>query len=141
MFARFLRSLRRLRKPKHLESGEWGEAQAEKHLAAKGWKILGRRVSNRGREEIDLIARDGEILVFVEVKTRSTEGYGRPIESVDRRKKRLLCRAAARYLAGLKNPRVFYRFDVVEVVGSPASGVSDLRHVPNAFQMDRRYTL
>ena len=141
MFAGLWRLLNGLGGPRQLDSGEWGEAQAERHLAAKGWKILGRRVRNRGREELDLIARDGDVLVFVEVKTRSSEGYGRPIASVDRDKRRLLCRAAARYLARLKNPRVYYRFDVVEVIGSPASGVLELRHVPNAFQMDSRYTI
>lgn len=141
MFAKLWRALRGERGPSHLESGEWGEARAEEYLAAKGWKILGRRVRNGGREEVDLIARDGDVLVFIEVKTRSSERYGRPIESVGRAKRRLLCRAAARYLTKLKNPRVFYRFDVVEVVGSPASGVSQLRHVPNAFQMDSRYTI
>lgn len=128
-------------KADHLKSGEWGEGEAEKHLASKGWKILGRRIRDGSREEIDLIARDGDILVFVEVKTRASESFGRPIESVNRRKRQLLCRAAARYLKKLKNPRVFYRFDVVEVVGSPWDGLSALRHTPNAFPMDRKYTI
>ena len=129
------------RKPAHLESGEWGEAEAEKHLIGKGWEILGRRVRNGNREELDLVARDGEILVFVEVKTRASEKFGRPIESVNRKKKELLCRAAARYLTKLKNPRVYYRFDVVEVLGTPDGGMSDLRHTENAFLMDKRYTI
>jgi len=123
------------------DSGKWGEEEAEKHLKSKGWKILGRRVRNKGREEIDLVARDGQVLVFVEVKTRAGEAFGRPISSVNSRKRALLCRAAARYLARLKDPRVLFRFDVVEVVGTPATGVSELRHIPNAFQMDRKYTI
>ena len=129
------------RKARHLESGEWGEVQAEKYLAGKGWKILGRRVRNGNREELDLVARAGGILVFIEVKTRASERFGRPIESVNRRKKALLCRAAARYLTKLKNPRVYYRFDVVEVIGSPDAGMADLRHTENAFLMDKRYTI
>ncbi len=129
------------KKPHHLQSGEWGEAQAEKHLASMGWKMLGRRVRCGNREEIDLVARDGKVLVFIEVKTRAGEDYGRPIAAVDRRKRALLCRAAARYLARLENPRVYYRFDVVEVLGSPSSGLVDLRHTPDAFHMDRRYSV
>lgn len=138
---RLWRKLVLSRKVRNVESGEWGERQAEQHLCAKGWKILGRRVRYGSREEIDLVARDDKTLVFVEVKTRSSENFGRPIESVNRRKRQLLCRAAARYLVKLKNPRVYYRFDVVEVVGNPSSGVQDLRHTVNAFQMDPKYTI
>jgi len=129
------------RKPKNLERGEWGELKAEEYLAAKGWKILGRRVRNSSREELDLVARDKDVLVFVEVKTRSGEGFGRPIESVGKRKRQLMCRAAARYLVKLHNPRVYFRFDVVEVLGCPEAGVKEIRHTPNAFPMNRKYSI
>ena len=102
---------------------------------------MGRRVRQGNREEIDVVARDGEVLVFVEVKTRASEAYGRPAASVDRNKRRLLCRAAARYLARMADPRVCYRFDIVEVVGSPRDGVKDVRHIANAFPMDRKYAI
>ena len=141
MLGRFIRRLLGRKTPRHLVSGEWGEAQAKKCLVGKGWKILGQRVRNGNREEIDIVARDGEVLVFVEVKTRASEAFGRPIDSVNRRKRALLCRAAARYLVKLKNPRVFYRFDVIEVIGGPQCGVEQLRHTENAFPMDRRYTI
>jgi putative endonuclease len=134
---RFVRSAR----PSHIVSGEWGEREAGRHLKSKGWKVLGLRVREANREEIDIVARDGDVLVFVEVKTRASESFGRPIESVDRKKRELLCKAAARYLVKLKDPRIFYRFDVIEVIGTPKEGVSELRHVENAFPMDRRYSI
>lgn len=128
-------------KPKHLVSGEWGEQKAVEFLCRKGLKILGKRVRDGSREELDIVARDGDVLVFVEVKTRRSEEFGRPIESVNRNKRRLLCRAAARYLVKLKNPRVCYRFDVVEILGSPDEGVETIRHTENAFPMDRKYSI
>lgn len=127
--------------PKNLLAGEWGEKQAEIHLVKKGLKILARRYRTGNREELDLIAREGDVLVFVEVKTRRSEVFGRPVQSVNSRKKKLLCRAAARYLVKLRNPRVYYRFDVVEVIGSPEDGVKSIRHIPNAFCMDPKYSI
>lgn len=109
-------------------------------MKAKGYKILGRRLRIGLRDEIDLIARDGEVLVFVEVKTRRTEAFGRPVESVDRRKRHALSRAATRYLARLRQP-VCFRFDVVEVVGRQGDATPTIRHIENAFMLDRRYQL
>ncbi|MDP2991221.1 MAG: YraN family protein, partial [Kiritimatiellota bacterium] len=62
-------------------TGPWGEAQAERTLRQKGYAILGRRVRVGRRDELDLVARDGEVLVFVEVKTRKAEMFGRPGEA------------------------------------------------------------
>jgi len=61
------------------ETGIWGENQAEEFLKAKGYKILGQRVRIGDRDELDLVARDGKILVFVEVKTRGSQDFGRPL--------------------------------------------------------------
>ena len=136
--------LRRLtvRKPRHLQTGEWGEAAAAKMLKQKGYKILGRRVRVGTRDELDLVARDDTILVFVEVKTRKHERFGRPIASVNRAKRHTLSRAAVRYLKRLKNPRVCFRFDVVEVVGDMDSDrPPEVRHTENAFPLERRYQL
>jgi putative endonuclease len=123
--------------PAHLKTGRWGEERAEAFLKRKGLMILGRRYRVTKRDEIDLVARDGEQLVFVEVKTRRSETYGRPADAVDRRKRHVLSRAAVRYLAKLRRP-VYFRFDIVEVVGEP--GVEPrIRHIENAFTLDRRY--
>jgi putative endonuclease len=125
--------------PFHLRTGLWGEAQAQRFLAAKGYKILGRRVRIGLRDEIDMVARDGATLVFVEVKTKKTESYGRPFAAVDRAKRKAQSRAAVRYLKRLKCPPVCFRFDVVEVVGQEGDPAPLLRHIENAFPLDRRY--
>ncbi len=123
------------------DTGRWGEQQAEKHLKGKGYRILGRRVRIAGRDEIDLVARDRDVLVFVEVKTRASERYGRPIAAVDRRKRQVTSRAAMRYIGKLKNPDVIFRFDVVEVIGAPGSPEPLIRHVEEAYPLDRRYVI
>lgn len=123
----------------HLETGKWGEKVAERFLAGKGFKILGRRVRVGTRDEIDLVARDRDSLVFVEVKTRKSEDFGRPLAAVDRAKRHSLSRAAIRYMMRLRKRPDYFRFDVVEVIGSAETSDPDIRHVENAFQMDRTY--
>ena len=131
-----------VRQPLHLLTGEWGEAMAAKELKQKGYKMLGSRVRIGRRDELDLVARDGEVLVFVEVKTRKSEKFGRPASSVDRAKRHTLSRAAVRYLKRLKNPHICFRFDVVEVIGEiDAPEPPIIRHIENAFPLDRRYSL
>jgi putative endonuclease len=120
-------------------AGRWGENVAARLLERSGFKILGRRVRVGTRDELDLVARDGSSLVFVEVKTRSSEIYGRPVSAVDRKKRHAMSRAAVRYLAKLRFPKVVFRFDVVEVVGSPGTSDPTVRHIRNAFPLDRRY--
>lgn len=129
------------RKQQHLKTGEWGEKQAEQALRRTGYRILGRRVRVGTRDEIDLVARNGKILVFVEVKTRKRETYGRPLTAVDRKKRHLMSRAVVRYLKRLRHPRVCFRFDVVEVIGSVGDANPLIRHIENAFTLDKRYTL
>ena len=121
--------------------GLWGEDVAARTLCAKGYRILGRRVRIGLRDELDIVARDGEVLVFVEVKTRRGESFGRPVTAVDRGKRHAMSRAAVRYLKKLKDPRVAFRFDVVEVVGSPGDSEPVVRHMTNVFTLDRRYVL
>jgi putative endonuclease len=128
--------------PEHLKTGVWGEQVAAEFLKHNGYKILGQRVRIGTRDELDLVARDGDSLVFVEVKTRGSEVYGRPLSAVDRKKRHTLSRGAIRSLQRLKNPRVYFRFDVVEVIGhAEAATPPQIRHIRNAFPLDRRYTL
>lgn len=126
--------------PVHLAAGLWGEREAERLLVQKGYVVLSRRFRVSARDELDLVARHGDILVFVEVKTRQSESFGRPLEAVDRRKRHVLSRAAVRYLQRLKVP-VTFRFDVIEVVGAEGSGTPVIRHIENAFSLDRCYML
>ncbi|MDX1953039.1 MAG: YraN family protein [Verrucomicrobiota bacterium] len=125
--------------PLHLRKGNFGERAAKKHLQQAGLKFLTANFkSNRG--EIDLIFRDGECLVFIEVKTRSSEEWSRPAVAVDGRKRRLIAQTAFDYLRRLKEPKVPFRFDIVEVL--LAEGVvSEIRHLPNAFLLPRPFTV
>lgn len=120
-------------------AGRWGEQMAARALRDKGYTILGRRVRVGPRDELDLIARDGDVLVFVEVKTRRSEYFGRPMAAVNRAKRHYLSRAAVRYLKRLPVRPSAFRFDVVEVIGSPDAPDPVIRHLPNAFPLDSRY--
>ncbi len=125
--------------PLHLLTGLWGEAQAAAFLQRHGWRILARRVRLDARDEIDLLARHDTTLVFVEVKTRRSEEFGRPLTSVDRRKRHALCRAALRYMRKLHVQPPAFRFDVVEVIGTPLRPGPVIRHIENAFPLEPRY--
>jgi putative endonuclease len=122
-------------------TGLWGEDQAARMLKAKGYRILGSRVRIGRRDELDIVARHGEVLVFVEVKTRNTEDFGRPISSVDRAKRKALSRAALGYLRRLRQKPPYFRFDVVEVVVADPSRDPVIRHIENAFTLNPRYRI
>ena len=109
------------------EMGREGEEAAERHLEAIGLRILERRWRCRVGE-IDLVAEDGELLVFVEVKARGGEGFGRPAESITAAKRRRLTRVARWFLAERNADERRCRFDVVEVVGP------EVRHLVDAFR-------
>jgi putative endonuclease len=124
-------------KPEHLRRGELGERAAKKHLQKLGLKFLTANFRSE-RGEIDLIFRDGDCLVFVEVKARSSEEWTRPAAAVDARKKRLLSQTALDYLRLLKNPAVKFRFDIVEVLLTDGA-VREVRHLPNTFSLSKPY--
>ena len=123
--------------PLHLRHGETGERAAKKHLRALGLKFLTANFrSTRG--EIDLVFRDGDCLVFVEVKTRSSESWVRPAAAVNARKRRLLSQCGLDYLKLLKNPQIKIRFDIVEVLLADGE-VREVRHLPNTFHLSPPY--
>jgi putative endonuclease len=121
----------------NLQRGKLGERAARKHLQRLGLKFL---TANFGsaRGEIDLVFRDGDCLVFVEVKTRSSELWSRPASAVNARKRRLLSQTALDYLRLLKQPQVRIRFDIVEVL-LETGVVREIRHLPNSFPMATPY--
>lgn len=132
------RKANRKEEPRHLRVGRWGEAEAARHLKKRGFRVLGRRVRVGRTDELDLVCRDGVALVFVEVKTRRSEAFGRAVSAVDRRKRLALSRAAIGYLKRLKEQPDCFRFDVVEVVGTPEEGVETVRHIENVFPLEGR---
>lgn len=125
--------------PRSAVVGAWGEEKAAAFLKAAGYRVLGRNVRPNKHDEIDIVAQTGEILVFVEVKTRRREEYGRPMMAVDKDKRHALNRAAAAYLRRAKFPHLYYRFDVVEVLGQPEEGEPLIRHLDNAFPFEQRF--
>ncbi|MBG0781808.1 MAG: YraN family protein [Bacteroidales bacterium] len=113
----------------HNELGKLGEELARKHLRGKGYQIL--EVNwYHGRDEIDIIARDGEALVIVEVKTRATADFGEPEFAVNRRKQRTLVRAAEAYIQE-KDLDIETRFDIVSVIVTPKE--KHIHHIEDAF--------
>ena len=109
---------------KSFASGLLGEIRAAQYLKKQGMRIAARRFRAAGGE-IDLIARDGHTLVFVEVKSRPNGRIGEGAAAVDRDKKRRLRSAARAYLA--RHPQQDVRFDVVEL------SAAGLRHIRNAL--------
>jgi putative endonuclease len=124
-------------KPEHLRRGELGERAAKKHLQKLGLKFLAANFRSE-RGEIDLIFREADCLVFIEVKTRSSEAWARPAAAVDARKRKLLSQTALDYLKLLKYPEVKFRFDIVEVLLKDGE-VSEIRHLPNTFSLSKPY--
>src|SRR3954454_9112388 len=118
----------RTRLPVHLERGNMGDRAAQKHLQKLGLKFLTANFrSTRG--EIDLNFRDQDCLVFVEVKTRSSEEWTRTAAAENGEKRRLLSPCALDYLRLLKNPQIKTRFDIVEVRLRDGE-VHEVRHLP-----------
>jgi len=114
----------------HIELGKTGEAIAVALLESKGYRILERNW-RLGREEIDIIARDGNFVVIVEVKTRTSNNFAEPEASVTKSKQRILVRTANAYV----NYRRQYgevRFDIITII-IPPEGETIVNHIADAF--------
>lgn len=112
--------------------GDFGEQAAADYLVSRGMSIIKRNYCCRAGE-IDIIARDGEYTVFVEVKTRKNANFGTAAEFVDRRKQERIIKTALYYLG---RDDVAMRFDVVEVYyRSEGDGlqIDRINHIENAF--------
>lgn len=95
-------------------TGKLGEAEAARFLEKRGYKVLERNYRCK-YGEIDLVAKDGSAVVFVEVKTRGSERFGTPMESVDARKQRKILLTAQFYIESNRLGDADFRFDVVGV--------------------------
>jgi putative endonuclease len=119
------------RQPEHLRRGAQGERLAARLLRREGYKILYRNFRGRSGGEIDIVCRHGDTLVFVEVKTRGSEDFGRPFETIRAEQQRRISRGALAWLRMLDDPDILFRFDVVEVVMTDHTPRLEL--IKNAF--------
>ena len=115
--------------------GKRGEEEAARFLRKRGFAILDRNVRSRFGE-IDLVARDGKALVFVEVRTQREREGDPPEASVRASKQRRLGRLAQHYLKWKRLGEVPCRFDVVAVTLDARDHVKTLRHLPAAFEVE-----
>ena len=125
--------------------GKTGERLAAEFLGRRGFRVVVRnwRSARDRRAEIDLVCQDGDVLVFVEVKTRTAGALVPGYYAVGQRKKRAMLRACKAYLAQLAvRPRTF-RFDVVEVAlpaaPGPDGGVPEVLHFENIPLFPKHY--
>ena len=125
-------------KPLHLRRGATGEKMAARFLRKRGYKVLYRNFRGRTGGEIDIVCRDGDTLVFVEVKTRSREDFGRPFEAVHRDQQKRISRGALAWLRMLDNPDILFRFDVVEVMMREGEEPK-IELIKNAFSLSEPY--
>ena len=122
---------RRFLKRQHIRLGKKGERLACNLLRNLGITILHRNYSG-SRGEIDIIARDGAILCFIEVKTRRHRAISRPADAVTPQKKKKIIYTAHRYMRQIGSPSVVFRFDIIEVIYSDRH-LSEIRYWPSEF--------
>ena len=117
--------------------GDRGERAAVKYLMKHGVRIVARQYRN-SFGEVDIIAQDGKVTVFVEVKTRTSTSDGQPFEAVDLRKQEKITRIALAWLkkhGRLDQPA---RFDIISILWPEESGEPQIRHFRNAFEATGR---
>lgn len=121
--------------PRHRRGAE-GEATAIAFLEQLGWSILEHRF-RLGRWEVDLIARRGRTVAFVEVKTRFGGAFGRPVEAVTWAKRREICRVARAWIHRHGRPDQEYRLAVVGITLQPRK-TPEIHFLEDAFRADWR---
>lgn len=120
-------------KSRHLRLGRRGEDAVCRFLRDRGAEVLLRNYRPlAGRGEIDIIARDGLTLCFIEVKTRRVTATSRPAAGLNLRQQRRIRRVAMAYLREIGRPRVVWRFDLAEVVVG-SWDIRELRHWAGHF--------
>lgn len=109
--------------------GKKGEALVFAYLKKIGYKILKKNYKNI-IGEIDIIAKDKDYIVFVEVKTRTSRAFGDPLEAIDETKQLKIRQVATMYLKQNRMLETNCRFDAISVLGDK---FEDIRHIENAF--------
>ncbi len=121
----------------HKLLGDKGERKAVQFLRKQGYRILARQHLERFGE-VDIIALDGQQIVFVEVKTRRSTKAGQPFESVDRAKQKKIAQAALAWLKSRRRLSQSCRFDVISIVWESQSGAPKIDHFKHAFEAPGR---
>ena len=111
--------------------GDWGETVAAEHLQTGGWTIIERKF-RAGHKEIDLVARRGEVVAFIEVKTRSSDQFGHPFDAVGPRKQGDIEKAAESWIVEHGEGILTYRFDVISIHPGP-NGIAAIEHLEDAW--------
>lgn len=119
----------------HLRLGALGEAAAAQELCRTGLKVLFRNFQGPSGGELDLVCREGDVLVFVEVKTRRGEELAAPSAAVNSEKQARLLDGAREWLKLLGDPDINFRFDIVEVLWPDPQSPrpAEIRHLRNCF--------
>ena len=131
MLSAAINQIRRWTKPPTL--GERGEKAAAKFLRKLGYTIVARGARDKAGE-LDIVAVDGRTIVFVEVKTRTSDVAGHPLEAVDEDKQRRLTRLALRYLKRHDLLEYRWRFDVIAITWPDNQRRPVIEHIVNAFE-------
>ncbi|HHY77203.1 MAG TPA: YraN family protein [Clostridiales bacterium] len=118
--------------------GDIGEKAAIEYLKKQGYRII--EINFKCKQgEIDIIAADNDTIVFVEVKTRSSDVYGQPSEAVNYYKQRKIVQVALVYLAQRKLFNWMSRFDIVEVITDHTDKIININLIKNAFEYNGKY--
>jgi putative endonuclease len=113
--------------------GAAGEAAAAAWLVERGYEILARNARTRFGE-IDMVARHDEVIVFIEVKSRTSARFGHPSEAISALKQHRLARLASAYLQSRRLGAPVVRFDAIAVYLDAAGRIAAIEHVPDAFR-------
>lgn len=137
LFSRSGSSVQNADPARHRSLGELGEDEAVRFLKSLGYRILARQMRN-SFGEIDIIAEDGKVIVFVEVKTRSDESGGKPWEAVNQKRQERMTRAALAWLKKTRRLDRSARFDVISILWPDVSQPANITHFPRAFDAQGR---
>jgi putative endonuclease len=113
--------------------GRAGETLAAEWLESRGWLVLNRGF-RLGHKEIDIIARRGEVVAFIEVKTRASRGFGHPLAAITAAKRREIAQVAAAWIDRHASRTDTFRFDAIAILYDGA-GPPSIEHVEDAWRL------
>ena len=113
--------------------GSFGEALAKDYLISKGYKILNMNFRNKF-DEIDIICKKNNLLIFCEIKSRYSNSFGSPIESITCYKQKQIIKLSELYLISKKYYNFNVRYDIIEVIFNTITSSHIINHVQDAFR-------